>query len=115
MPSTNLKRTAATLGVLAGLLAAAAPASAQLPATTVGVTTPQPGSTTSTRELWVWHEAARNGVVTNNNDPDTMRINSEVGSVELVGADARGTQVGSEGVKPPKPSPKGTYDTSSPY
>jgi hypothetical protein len=30
MPSTTLKRTAATVGVLAGLLAAAAPASAQI-------------------------------------------------------------------------------------
>jgi hypothetical protein len=45
------------------------------------------------------HDAARNGVVTNNNDPDTMSlagINSEVEPVEL-----RGTQVGSEGVKAP--------------
>jgi hypothetical protein len=32
MPSTTLKRTAATLGVLAGLLAAAAPAGAEFDA-----------------------------------------------------------------------------------
>ena len=38
MFSITLKRSAATLGVMAGLLAAAAPASAQLPATTVGFT-----------------------------------------------------------------------------
>ena len=36
------KRSAATLGVLAGLLAAAGPASAQLPPTTTGVKAPGP-------------------------------------------------------------------------
>jgi len=45
MFSTTIKRSVATLGVVAGLLAAVGPASAQLPATTVvGVTTPHPGS-----------------------------------------------------------------------
>lgn len=41
MPRTILKRSAATLGVVAGLFAAAAPAGAQLPPTTIGVTTPK--------------------------------------------------------------------------
>jgi hypothetical protein len=40
MFSITLKRAAATVGVLAGLLAAAAPASAQLPPTTSGYTPP---------------------------------------------------------------------------
>jgi hypothetical protein len=117
MFTSTLKRTAATLGVLAGLLAAAGPASAQLPADAGGVTAPHtgpkaPASAKTMAEdswtaanapgAWTWHEAARTGVVTNTNDPDTMSlagISSKVEPVELVGAEARGTQVGSEGVK----------------
>jgi hypothetical protein len=103
MPSTTLKHAAATVGVLAGLLAAAGPASAQIldgpvlakaghkpsvvvidlddpffrlagndtlyaPGTQIG----SEGVKTPSAES-VWHEAARNGVVTNNNDPDTWR------------------------------------------
>ena len=40
MSSINLKRSAATLGVVAGLLAAAAPASAQIGPGTIGVKAP---------------------------------------------------------------------------
>ena len=40
MLSNNLKRSVATLGVVAGLLAAAAPASAQVMPGTMGFTTP---------------------------------------------------------------------------
>jgi hypothetical protein len=38
MPTSTLKRTAATIGLLASVLAAAAPASAQLPPSSSGVT-----------------------------------------------------------------------------
>ena len=44
MLSTTIKRSVATLGVAAGLLAAAGPASAQVMPGTMGVTTPHPGS-----------------------------------------------------------------------
>ena len=86
MPSTTLKRTAAALGVLAGLLAAAAPAGAQILDGPV---------------LW-----------------DTPRANTGLeikAVVVLIGANDygfAGTQVGSEGVKAPKP-PAGT-ETGNP-
>jgi hypothetical protein len=116
MPSTTLKHAAATVGVLAGLLAAAGPASAQiLDGPVLAKAGPKPSvvvidlndpffrlAVKAPSIESVWHEAARNGVVTNNNDPDTMAsagISSEVEPVELVEAQARGTQVGSEGVK----------------
>ena len=108
MFSSNLKRSVATLGVVAGLLAAAVPASA----TPVGV---QPGQENdaltvkaptnagtqvgsegvkapSTEQSWAWHEAARTGVAS----AEVFELNT-LGGDDTV--DARGTQVGSEGVK----------------
>ena len=96
MPSSTLKRSAATLGVLAGLLAAAAPANAQFwqgeslrsqvpinvephtPQMTNGNADDQmslTGPEAPASAMWAWHEAARTGLV------------------------QQGTQVGSEGVK----------------
>jgi hypothetical protein len=119
MFSITLKRSAATLGVVAGLLAAAGPASAQI---LDGPVLAKAGFHSTDASIHDWIEMgcpnwlrsrpsvdppiradAGNGhagfcgvdvsadhieayVVTNNNDPDAMAI-------------ARGTQVGSEGVK----------------
>ena len=101
MFSTTIKRSVATLGVvLAGLLAAAGPASAQIGPATIGVKAPRADDRPMEQVSFI--RDADNGqagfcgvdvsadhiegyVVTNNNDPDAMAI-------------ARGTQIGSEGV-----------------
>jgi hypothetical protein len=87
----NLKRSVAALPVMAGLLAAAAPASAQIGPATVGLTTPHtgPGPQVATSEVFELNTFGGNdtlradsneaaveglGVVTNNNDPDTMGL-----------------------------------------
>ena len=80
MSSITLKRSAATLGVVvAGLLAAAGPAGAQIGASTDGLTTPRTGPGPQ-----VAHPALKAdsnevaveglGMVTNNNDPDQMHL-----------------------------------------
>ena len=79
MLSSTLKRSVAALGVAAGLLAAAGPASAQIGPATVGLTTPRtgpgpqvvhPGLKADSNEVAV--EGL--GMVTNNNDPDQMHL-----------------------------------------
>jgi hypothetical protein len=106
MFSITLKRSAATLGVVAGLLAAAGPASAQLPADAGGVTTPPSGSKAPAGATWVWHEAARNGFTVEVgmgmsedflNAPQLGAAN-DVSQLSLT---QKGTQIGSEGVKAP--------------
>jgi hypothetical protein len=86
MPSITLKRSAATLGVVAGLLVAAAPASAQI------LDGPLMWETPRTNSL------------------DIKAV------VVLIGANDygfAGTQVGSEGVKAPKPPASSEEPTES--
>ena len=77
MLSSALKRSVAAVGVAAGLLVAAGPASAQMGPSTNGVTTPRtgpqvahPGLKADSNEVAV--EAL--GMVTNNNDLDLPRF-----------------------------------------
>jgi hypothetical protein len=95
MPSSTLKRTAATLGVLAGLLAAAAPASAQLPPTASGVTAVEiPGYTV---------KASRTNSVSGTEMTAALRSAnapaSPTSQVFTAVSNAIGAQIGSEGVK----------------
>ena len=86
MSRSTLKRSVAALGVVAGVLVAAAPASAQIMPGMVGVTAPdlvrdgtsntvqlaawpskveisaRTGSKAPASAMWAWHEAARNGI-----------------------------------------------------
>jgi hypothetical protein len=78
MFSTTIKRSVATLGVVAGLLAAAVPASAQIGPATMGNLHTEPGPRVASSEVF--------------------ELNTFGGNDSL---DARGTQVGSEGVKAP--------------
>jgi hypothetical protein len=93
MFSTTIKRSVATLGVVAGLLAAAVPANAAGPG---GVPGNQPNDALDTLKApsteSVWHEAARNGVTNRDSAGHTALPHNN---------DAEGTQVGSEGVKTP--------------
>jgi hypothetical protein len=89
MFSITLKRSAATLGVVAGLLVAAVPASAQVLPGMIGVTTPHTGSKAPASPMWVWHEAARNSIGTAEvfelntfGGSDTLRANSSEVAVE---------------------------------
>ncbi len=98
MFSITLKRSAATLGVVvAGLLAATGPASAQLPKAPAGAT-------------WVWHEAARNSLahveVGMGMSEDFLKA-PQLGAandVSQLSLTQQGTQIGSEGVKAPTPT-----------
>jgi hypothetical protein len=81
MFSITLKRSAATLGVVAGLLAAAGPASAQIGASTDGLTTPRTGPGPQVAHAGLKadsNEVAVEGrsIVTDNNDPDQMHLTS---------------------------------------
>ena len=95
MFSTNIKRSVATLGVVAGLLAAAVPASAAtLDNAEILDAVKAPRANSS--EVAV--ESVTQARV---NAPFTLNVaSSEVFELNVVG----GTQVGSEGVKAPKPS-----------
>ena len=75
MFSTTIKRSAATLGVVAGLLVAAGPASAQIGLATTGMLRAEPGPRVASSEVFELNTFGGN---------DTL--------------DRRGTQVGSEGV-----------------
>ncbi len=93
MFSSTIKRSVATLGVVAGFLAAAGPASAQVGPSISGLTTPHtgPGPQIATSDVFELNTFGGNdtlradsnevavegitlGVVTNNNDPDTMGL-----------------------------------------
>ena len=76
-----LKRSVAAVGVVAGLLAAAGPASAQIGPSTDGLTTPRigpgpqvahPGLKSDSNEIAVEGRS----IVTNNNNPDQMHLTS---------------------------------------
>ena len=106
LSSTNLKRSAAALGVVAGLLAAAVPASAQLPATTVGVTAPPPSLKAPAAVASAWHQSVLEGQLVKAPANTTSVVFTSVSNVfkgEVIGLEpnALGTQVGSEGVKAP--------------
>jgi hypothetical protein len=79
MPSTTLKRTAATLGVVAGLLAAAGPATAGVPAS---------------NSSWT------NDALTVKAPKPPASSEEPVESISFNLKAAQGTQIGSEGRKP---------------
>ena len=99
MNLNTLKRSAATLGVVAGLLAVAGPASAQ----------GTQGSDSVPLEQVSFSNGAARGT-------QVGRATEELfGNYNFLVA-ATGTQVGSEGVKTPSPHRVGGYyDMSSPY
>ena len=129
MFSITFKRSAATLGVVAGLLAAAAPASAQILDGPLMWDAPNTGPKAPASAMWAWHEAARTGLaaagpteiydhgITQADDRPTESVSflkaagTETGNPELkiggaeaagfVKAPTAGTQIGSEGVKAP--------------
>ena len=79
MLSCTLKRSVAAVGVAAGLLAAAGPASAQIGPSTNGLTTPRTGPGPQVADPGLkadGNEVAVEGlgIVTNNNDPDQMHL-----------------------------------------
>ena len=88
MFSTTIKRSVATLGVVAGLLAAAVPASA----IEIG--------TTETLDMNVKAPTNAPAPIDSGPGDDNIWNNGDGNDV----AAAKGTQVGSEGVKAPKPS-----------
>ena len=120
MPSTTLKRTAATLGVLAGLLATAGPASA------VPIHMPllgEDGAVAGTfRGELIGLEpnvkAPPHGDVsvgiTQTSRSNSLELENTMISGYSVNAAAAGTQVGSEGITDGR-KPKGTYDQASPF
>jgi len=90
MFSLTLKRLAATLGVVAGLLAAAAPASAQILDGPILWDTPRANNT--------WGP-----IVYVRTEGGGLTLARNLNDVEAIDLNALGTQVGSEGVKAPKP------------
>ena len=135
MPSTTLKRTAATLGVLAGLLATAGPASAmpiymkvddvgsvvaaagtQFRGELVGLepSMKAPGSLvfTSVSNVAPLHGDVSLGI-TQTSRTNSLELENTMISGYSVKAAAAGTQVGSEGVSDGR-KPQGTYDQASP-
>lgn len=60
MFTTNLKRSVAALPVTAALLAAAAPASAQIGPSTTGLTTPPAGAQVATSEVFEYNTLGGN-------------------------------------------------------
>jgi hypothetical protein len=135
MPSTTLKRTAATLGVLAGLLATAGPASAtpnhmkvegvvsaagtQFRGEVTGLepTMKAPASPTSEVFTSVSNAAPLHGDVslgiTQTSRSNSLELENTMISGYSVEAAAAGTQVGSEGVSDSRQR-QGTYDQPSP-
>ena len=100
MFSITLKRSAATLGVVAGLLAAAAPASAQILDGPVMWDTPRANNT--------WGPIVYVGT-----DGGGLTLARNLNDVEAIDLNAFGTQVGSEGVKAPKPPASSEEPTES--
>ena len=112
MFSSNLKRSVATLGVVAGLLAAAVPASAQVMPGTMGVTTPQVGSEGVKASVPPSLIDYQGGVLSFHTGKAPTNAGTQVGSEGVKATDTRftvdpqdgatrGTQVVSEGVKAP--------------
>ena len=135
MPSSTLKRTAATLGVLAGLFATAGPASAmpiymkvddvavvgaQFRGELVGLepSVKAPASPTSVVFTSVSNVAPLHGDVslgiTRTSRTNSLELENTMISGYSVKAAAAGTQVGSEGVTDGR-KPQGQYDKASPH
>jgi hypothetical protein len=133
MPSTNLKRTTATLGVLAGLLATAGPASAmpiymkvddvavvgtQFRGEVIGLEPSMKAPASPTPEVFtsVSNVAPLHGHVsldiTQASRSDSLELENTMISGYSVKAAAAGTQVGSEGASDGR-KPQGTYDQAS--
>ena len=129
MFSVTLKNAAATLGVVAGLLAAAAPASAQLPpsasglkaGSSEGVKAPVPASCLVDFAPGVCYSHTVKAPASLMSEVYTSASNvarlqggivsrgatiGALNDVEAIDFNALGTQVGSEGVKAPKPQPQ---------
>ena len=100
MFSITLKRLAATLGVVAGLLAAAAPASAQILDGPILWDTPRASNT--------WGPIVYVGT-----GGGGLTLARNLNDVEAIDLNALGTQVGSEGVKAPKPPASSEERTES--
>ena len=137
MPSTTLKRTAATLGVLAGLLATAGPASAmpiympilgedgavagtQFRGEMVGLEPVMKAPAGPTSEVFTsvsnvapLHGDVSDGI-TQTSRTNSLELENTMISGYSVKAAAAGTQVGSEGVTDGR-KPQGTYDQASPF
>ena len=110
MFSITLRRSAATLGVvLAGLLAPAGPASAQIGPATIGVKAPRANSSEVAMESVTQARSHNDGFIEWSGGPDVfVHASARTSSLQdcmvsgyNVKVDAEGTQVGSEGVKAP--------------
>jgi hypothetical protein len=100
MFSTTIKRSVATLGVVAGLLAAAGPASAQIGPGTMGVIGPDNDLNQQMKYYFEDAWPAVTGATTPTPGPGSQVATSEVFELNTFGGndtltlDARGTQVG---------------------
>ena len=107
MFSTTIKRSVATFGVVAGLLVAAGPASAQVLPGMIGVKAPSKATGPSGAGASFTLDVASSEVF----ELNTFGLTEHEGAAfrgELIGLEpsALGTQVGSEGVKDQAPGPK---------
>ena len=100
MFSIALKRSAATLGVVAALLAAAAPASAQILDGPILRNAPRANNT--------WGPIVYVGT-----SGGGLTLARNLNDIEAIDLNALGTQVGSEGVKAPKPPASSERPTES--
>ena len=107
MPSSTLKRTAATLGVLAGLLATAGPASAM----PIYMKVDDVGSVVAATGTQFRGELV--GLEPSMSRTNSLELENTMISGYSVKAAAAGTQVGSEGVTDGR-KPQGQYDKASP-
>ena len=73
MFSSTLKRSLGAPAVTAGLLAAAVPATAAPPAD-VAIGGASDDVLTTTTGLWVWHEAARNGIFIDYGELEALQL-----------------------------------------
>ena len=121
MLSTTINRSVAALGVVAGLLAAAVPASAQLPPTTNGYTPPvgsnkgnlatDPSSEVDNQMKGISAKELADAAKAPASSNQVFTSVSNVFKGEVIGLEpnALGTQVGSEGMMAPaKTLPTGT-------
>ena len=127
MPSTTLKRTAATLGVLAGLLAAAGPAGAMPIYMKVDGVVAAPGTqfrgevtgleptmkAPAGRASQVFTSVSNVALLHGDFSRGFTLQNTMISGYSVKGA-AAGTPVGSEGVTDGR-EPQGQYDKASPF
>jgi hypothetical protein len=111
MFSTTIKRSVATLGVVAGLLVIAGPASAQVMPGMIGVKAPSKATDPTGTGVSLTLDVAGSEVF----ELNRFGLTEHEGAAfrgELVGLEpsALGTQVGSEGVKDQAPGPESSVD-----